>query len=412
LELALGVIVPPYMAVAKPGPAQKKVTVSDSVPNVFVKGQAPGATQSPAPGPKTPAAPAKPSSSPAAAPAPKTIPAPANLSAPPAASKRPEAPSASAPAQAPAPAPASAPAGNAPSTLTLDLKKISENWPEAIRKEIDHMELAALRFEVPLDVMENGLRFGKVDFLWKQICTWIKNCPPAAPSQLNAETRVELPLNIVAPLYLKVRPPRPAPKPASIAVDVPDVFSPTGRLVSPDTDRTTAPPKAPSAPKAPAAPAPVAPAPVASPAATAPAANAAPAAGAQKQPQDIAELFGEPEKRNWTPNEIVHKTACLPGVAGAMIALQDGLLVAQCLPPNWKTETIAAFLPQIFGRMNQYSKELKMGDLRNISFTVEHGTFLVFNAGIIYFAALGKPGADLPSHELNIIAAELSRHTK
>jgi len=33
------------------------------------------------------------------------------------------------------------------------------------------------------------------------------------------------------------------------------------------------------------------------------------------------------------------------------------------------------------------------------------GTFLVFNAGIIYFAALGKPGADLPSHELNIIAA-------
>jgi hypothetical protein len=36
----------------------------------------------------------------------------------------------------------------------------------------------------------------------------------------------------------------------------------------------------------------------------------------------------------------------------------------------------------------------------------------VYNAGIIYFAILGKPGTVLPHTELQLIAAELSRHTK
>jgi len=92
--------------------------------------------------------------------------------------------------------------------------------------------------------------------------------------------------------------------------------------------------------------------------------------------------------------------------------LQDGLMVAHCMPPIWKTETIAAFLPQIFGRMNQYARELKMGDLRSFNFTVENGTLQIYAAGIIYFAVLGKPGHALPQFELNIIASELSRHTK
>jgi predicted regulator of Ras-like GTPase activity (Roadblock/LC7/MglB family) len=136
------------------------------------------------------------------------------------------------------------------------------------------------------------------------------------------------------------------------------------------------------------------------------------AAPPAKPPEDIAELFGEPDKRNWTPNEIVHKTSCLPGVAGAMIALQDGLMVAHCMPPNWKTDTIAAFLPQIFGRMNQYARELRMGELRSFSFFVEQGTLQIFAAGIIYFAVLSKAGQTLPQVELNVIATELSRHTK
>src|SRR6185436_17766049 len=139
---------------------------------------------------------------------------------------------------------------------------------------------------------------------------------------------------------------------------------------------------------------------------------APPAVATPKVPEDLAGLFGEPEKRNWTPNEIVHKSSLLPGVAGALIALQDGLLVAACMPPTWKTETIAAFLPQIFGRMRQYTNEFKVGELRSIAFTVDEGTLQVFNAGIIYFAALAQPDASLPLSELTLIVREIGRHTK
>jgi len=73
---------------------------------------------------------------------------------------------------------------------------------------------------------------------------------------------------------------------------------------------------------------------------------------------------------------------------------------------------VAAFLPQIFGRMSQYTKELKMGEVKNITLVVEQGVLQIFAAGIIYFAALAKAGAQLPQLELNLIATELSRHTK
>jgi predicted regulator of Ras-like GTPase activity (Roadblock/LC7/MglB family) len=129
-------------------------------------------------------------------------------------------------------------------------------------------------------------------------------------------------------------------------------------------------------------------------------------------PRSLAELFNEPDKRSWTPNDIVNRTSGLPGVAGALIALQDGLLVASCMPPNAKTETIAAFVPQIFGRMSQYTRELQLGDASAVSISVETGTLQVFSAGIIYFAALGKPGVHLPLPELQLIATELGRHTK
>src|SRR5206468_3485070 len=88
-------------------------------------------------------------------------------------------------------------------------------------------------------------------------------------------------------------------------------------------------------------------------------------------PRSLAELFNEPDKRSWTPNDIVNRTSGLPGVAGALIALQDGLLVAACMPPSARTETIAAFVPQIFGRMGQYTRELQLGDASAVSITVE-----------------------------------------
>jgi predicted regulator of Ras-like GTPase activity (Roadblock/LC7/MglB family) len=274
--------------------------------------------------------------------------------------------------------------------VSIPLSAISSAWPEVLRKEIEHLNLAGSVVAVPVEFLDTALKQGKVAFFWKQVCQWIEACPPAAFASNFAEVRLEWPLNVVAPMFLQARP-KKEPKAAPLHIDIPDVFAPKDQQPSGSQ------------------PAPVqATAPAPAPAAAAQSASAAP----KKVPKDLAELFGEPEKRNWTPNEIVHKTCSLPGLDGALIALQDGLLVASCMPPTWRTETIAAFLPQIFGRMHQYTRELKMGELMSVTFAVENGTLQIFNAGIIYFAALGKQGMTLPVPELNLIARELSRHTK
>ena len=225
---------------------------------------------------------------------------------------------------------------------------------------------------------------------------------------MNGDNRVALPLSVVAPLFMKARGAGSARRKVNVDDQIPDLFNAAGQPV-------------PAAPTASASPLP--PAPVATPPLPAPAAPAAPAASAsqaapqtparaKKAPESLNELFNEPDKRSWSPNDIVHKSATLPGLAGALIALQDGLLVAACMPPTARTETIAAFVPQIFGRMNQYSRELQMGDCRSIAFTIECGTLHIFSAGIIYYAALSLPGELLPMPELHLIASELSRHTK
>jgi predicted regulator of Ras-like GTPase activity (Roadblock/LC7/MglB family) len=240
--------------------------------------------------------------------------------------------------------------------LVVPLSLLSQKWPDALRKEITLLRLTDAKVELPLETLEGALKAGRFECYWKQVCHWLRPCPTAALASVHAEVRLDMPLNLLAPFYLQQRPDAQAAAQAERASGAAPVEAPAAR--------------------------------------------------------NLAELFGEPDKRNWTPNEIVHKTSQLPGVAGALMALQDGLLVASCMPPEWKSETIAAFLPQIFGRMKQYSKELKMGELESITFTVEQGTFQIYNVGIIYFAILAKPTAALPKESLRLIVRELARHTR
>jgi predicted regulator of Ras-like GTPase activity (Roadblock/LC7/MglB family) len=360
LQLPLQVIAPLYMARAAEDQDQQKIPVGQDIPDVFVRSQAKGAARPVAAAP------------PAARPLPA---APSVAPRLPAASFAPQAPT------LPRPSVASTPAVGEEGTLTISLSDVSANWPEAVCSEIARFRLEEAVLELPLDAVEAGLKAGRVNYAWGQICEWLDSCPREALSSPHAETPLDLPLNILAPLFLNRRP--PPPRKSSAHIDVPDLFSAAGEQLAMDAPEESAPAAAPL-----------------------------PRMDPPKSAENLAELFGEPDKKNWTPNEIVHKTSLLPGVAGALIALQDGLLVASCMPPAWKTETIAAFLPQIFGRMKQYAKELKMGELTSVSFAVEQGTLQIFNAGIIYFAALGKSDAPLPSEHLSLIARELSRHTK
>ena len=133
---------------------------------------------------------------------------------------------------------------------------------------------------------------------------------------------------------------------------------------------------------------------------------------AESEPRDIGEVFGQPGRKNWAPAEIAQRTAALKGVAGAVITMHDGLLIAAHLPPGLTGETIAAFLPQMFTRMMQYSKELKFGESDNITFILDTIPLRIYRAGSVYFAALGRAHEPLPELPLRLIASHLGPQSK
>jgi predicted regulator of Ras-like GTPase activity (Roadblock/LC7/MglB family) len=116
--------------------------------------------------------------------------------------------------------------------------------------------------------------------------------------------------------------------------------------------------------------------------------------------------------RGATPEEVVTLTMALPGVVGAVVALYDGLKIASRVPSNLNADTVAAFLPQLFARMSQSTKELRMGALNNLSFTVGNVPWKIFRVNAVYFAAFGRAGEGLPTATLAALAAQLDRKNK
>ncbi|MDQ3622167.1 MAG: roadblock/LC7 domain-containing protein, partial [Verrucomicrobiota bacterium] len=120
--------------------------------------------------------------------------------------------------------------------------------------------------------------------------------------------------------------------------------------------------------------------------------------------KSVGEVFGQPDKSTWSPSEIVQQLGKRPDVAGAIVALKEGLVVAHELPEGMRGEVFAAFLPQIFARLNQYAGEMKLGEVDDLVLSTNGAHFQIFRLGILYFAVLGKPGETLPWQELRVIA--------
>lgn len=278
--------------------------------------------------------------------------------------------------------------------------------------------------------VELALKSGRIVFPWRQVALWLKPTPLTVTP--NADTAVELPLKVVAPLFIAQHKPSKAQKKLSLGENIPDVFS-GGQPLRPTAAVTTdayAPPAAPVAPAPRVAPAPApapapritpAPAPAPPPPAApsfpapkpiAPAAPAAPAPAPAKQPTTMGEVFGQPAKKDWAPHEIVQKASALKGMSGAIIATNDGLLVAGQVSGGVGPDTVAAFLPQIFGRLNTYGKELHVGELNSLTLEFQKVPWQVVKLGTLFFAAIGKAGESLPVSLLTVITNELAKQTR
>jgi predicted regulator of Ras-like GTPase activity (Roadblock/LC7/MglB family) len=303
------------------------------------------------------------------------------------------------------------------------------------------VDTAQSEIHVPLEQLEPAMKSGRVVFSWQEVAGWIKPPLSIAPTPKVGEMAVELSLKTIIPLFMKQH---RGGSQKRLAVDetIPDLFNGVNEngaapalvaapvpVVPPAPAPPAAPTRQPSVPLSPPARGvvPTTAAVSASPASTlrmAVSAKAAPmlapepkpaAAAAETAPAPenapnevvLEEIIGIPEQR-FAAKEIVANATRLPGVDGALLALNDGLLVTSQTAPEVKAEMIAAFIPQMFGRMNQYTKELAMGPLRELTLSVEHGTWHVIKCNTIYFAVLGKRGESLPLNLLAQVATELS----
>ena len=269
-------------------------------------------------------------------------------------------------------------------TIFASLCDLSEKWPEELKNEIYRSSLANASAPLAGATVEAGLKRGRVVMTWKQLRTLTQPSSPASP---NDNLELELPLKVIAPLYLAAQKNRlqSAPKPA-VSADIPDLFFGF--------------PQSASVP------------PAAKPADTnfysrSDAAETPPSATREVTPPDSSPPNFT--TRQAPPHDVVMRAVTLAGVAGALVALPDGLRVASKVPVELNADTLAAFLPQIFERVNQSTRELRMGVLNNVSFTVGNVPWKIFRVSSVYFAAFGRAGAGLPGVELAQLAAELDR---
>ena len=412
-----------------PAPVPAPTPPSQSVPP-------PAAPHSfaPAPGLQRPAAPASAPtptfarvSPPVAPSAPITFTPPPSFqravpAAPPTPSVRPVAPApapptpkiSAAPAPAPTRAPAFAPTPVAPQpavklpTISATLWDLAENWPEEMKNEISRYSLANINVPLAGDVVEAGLKRGRVTMTWRELRVLARPNSTASP---NDPLELDLPLKVIAPMFLAAQKNfRRSKTKTTVSSDIPNLF-----FGFPQP-----------------APAPVA-VPVTVPATAAKPVESRPVEAnkpVEKKSSDsnffvwgdegevpkLEDQYAPPPvpqtdftSRYASPKEVVARAAALSGVVGAVITLPDGLRVASAVPAEFNADTLAAFIPQLFERMNQSAKELRMGALNNVSFTVGNVPWRIIRVNAVYLAAFGRAGESLPAAQLTALAAELDR---
>jgi predicted regulator of Ras-like GTPase activity (Roadblock/LC7/MglB family) len=268
--------------------------------------------------------------------------------------------------------------------LIVAVADLMASWPPAILQEIEQFQLSAATISLPYSRLEAAMKTGRVVFTWGELSSWL-NPASSENSAVNHGTALDLPLKVLAPLFMARRIPGAAQKKIIIASQIPDLFAGVSKPAEPA-----------------AAPA-IAVAPI--PAATE---SAAPIPSAEATVSVLGEAFGQPEKSEWSPQEITQQISLLKGVAGSVLATGDGLLMAGQLPAPLRAETVAAFMPQILGRVSQYAGEMQMGAVTSLVLATGRGHCAIYKTGKLYWAVLGYPEETLPEAALGKIASELA----
>jgi hypothetical protein len=85
------------------------------------------------------------------------------------------------------------------------------------------------------------------------------------------------------------------------------------------------------------------------------------------------------------------------------------LPVAFHLPAELSGNLVAAFVPQMYTRIVQYTRDLKLGEAKNLTILIDTVPLQIFKTGSVFFTVLGKAGENLPKPQLTAIATALGR---
>ncbi len=272
-----------------------------------------------------------------------------------------------------------------PPPLEVVLGALSGRWPESLRKEIDQLGLRDALVALPLEQVELSLQRGRAVFAWREIRAWIPSVPGVVSVHDNLQ--LGLPLSVLVPLFFaRKNGPEKVPQKTAVSEEIPTLFcrQPSSAPLGLPAVETVA---------------------------SVPDANYF---SGESRPQTTDSEFwrrGGTDflSRAATPAEVVARAMELPAVAGAVVALPDGLRVASQIPAGLNGDTFAAFIPQIFTRVKQCSQELRMGEMNNLSFTAGNVPWKIFRVNAVYFAAFGRANEALPGAELAALAALLDR---
>ena len=270
--------------------------------------------------------------------------------------------------------------------ILVSLGDLAATWPEEVRNEITRVNLTSASVPLAVAMIEPGLKRGRVTMTWKELRILAR--PNSEPSP-NDGLELDLSLKVLAPVFLNAKKNQPgASRKVTVSAEIPNLFfgfpQPTAEAA-------------------------ITPAPVTSNGKAVDTNFYGRATESETELRRKENPATDFLSRQAHPKEVVVRAAALPGVAGAVVALPDGLRVASEVPVDLNPDTLAAFLPQIFERINQSTRELRMGPLNNVSFTVGNVPWKIFRVSSVYFAAFGRAGESLPTAQLAGLATELDR---
>lgn len=330
-------------------------------------------------------------------------------------------------------------------SISVDIKSLSVGWDENIKKKFEEFKILESKVFIPINELEPQMKRGKVEFSWEKLRQWV--VPRPLTEIIERETVLELPLSVIAPLFLsRVRKPK-VQKKITVDEELPDLFTQSGAESKVEAEKPAAvlslkPSQEKQATEAPPSPEPskteekqvvktplvikpdviklkpepkmpqqemVSAQPSVKPDELKPAVGKAEIS----KPKSLGELFNKPDKPVWSPNEIVQNTLTLPGVSGVMIVLKDGLPVVAKLPAGIKPEALAGFVPEMFSKLEHYVHDLNFGQINNISITCDDFKLYACKSGNIYLVVVGEKDKPALSPDiLQFIADEFSRPLK